>query len=284
MVGEDHEVDAPGHSPTPKQPGAILANIAIATSPSFIGRAQELGRLSELLERVEQGRRAVALVGGDAGVGKTRLLTELAERARGRGIRVLVGSCMETGDVGLPYVPFLDAFHGLGASLEDAELVAKLVTAVPSLGRLIPTDGKPSAPMKDDFEQVELFGGVLSLLSRLAEVTPLLVVIEDIHWADRSTRDLLTFLVRSLRAERVALVASYRTDELHRRHPLRPLVGELARVADVERMELPPFTRKIASDHVSHILAKLGVTTRLEAAASAHRSGLDQSSGPEDER
>jgi DNA-binding NarL/FixJ family response regulator len=238
--------------------GAILSGIAIGTKPAFIGRSDELGRLEKLLERTEQGRRAVALVGGDAGVGKTRLLAEVYDRAGARGTRVLVGSCMETGDVGLPYLPFLDAFHDLGASREEADVVAKLVASIPALGRLVatPSGAGPVVSRRDEFEQVELFGGVLSLLTRLSELAPLLVVIEDIHWADRATRDLITFLVRSLRTEHVGVIASYRSDELHRRHPLRPLLAGLVRVTDIERIELKPFSRAELAEHLEALVGE----------------------------
>lgn len=231
--------------PTAWQRRAILIGIASATNSVLIGRAEELGRLSALLERAERGQKAVALVAGDAGVGKTRLLSELAQRAQEVGARVLVGGCMETGDVGLPYVPFVDAFRDVGARPDEAEVAAALVGLVPNLGRLLPTSAEerfPGTP-NDELEQIELFGGIHSLLMRLSDLAPLLLVIEDVHWADRSTRDLLAFLVRTLRSGRVALVVSYRSDDLHRRHPLRPLLGELIRMADVERIELRPFDR-----------------------------------------
>jgi DNA-binding CsgD family transcriptional regulator len=220
--------------------------MATATSPHFIGRTGELGRLLGLLERAGAGNPGVALVGGDAGVGKTRLLAELADRAQRDGFRVLVGGCMEVGDVGLPYVPFVDAFRYIGSWEGDAELAAPLVAAVPGLGRLLP-EARPDAveapPPGDGFEQVQLLGGVQSLLARLSEAAPLLLVIEDIHWADRSSRDLLAFLARTLRGSRIVLVASYRSDELHRRHPLRPLLAELVRIPDLARIDLPPFSR-----------------------------------------
>src|SRR6266705_2928426 len=235
------------------QAGAILGGMATATSPVFVGRAQELGRLLAVLERAEQGRPAVALVAGDAGVGKTRLLTELAGRAAERGARVLVGGCMEVGDVGLPYVPFVDAFRDLGARSGEAELVAPLAAAVPSFARLLPRaweEHAPAPPPNDGFEQVQLFDGVLSLLVRLSELAPLLLIVEDLHWADRSTRDLLAFLVRTMRSGRIALVASYRSDELHRRHPLRPLLAELFRVPDLERVELSAFNRAELTEYL----------------------------------
>ncbi|HWD46144.1 MAG TPA: AAA family ATPase, partial [Actinomycetota bacterium] len=228
-----------------------------ATTTSFVGRAEELDRLLALLERAERGRPAVGLIAGDAGVGKTRLLDELAARAEGRGVRVLQGGCMEVGDVGLPYVPFVDAFRDLGGRPGEAEVAAPLATAVPSLGRLLPelaTEAGPAPPPPGDgFERVQLFDAVLSLLTRLSELAPLLLVIEDVHWADRSTRDLLAFLIRTLRGGRVALVASYRSDELSRRHPLRPLLAELVRVPDLERIELAPFGRAELAEHLQAV-------------------------------
>ena len=171
-----------------------------ATATGFVGRTEELRRLLGLLERAERGRPAVGLIAGDAGVGKTRLLLELATRAEGRGVRVLVGGCMEVGDVGLPYVPFVDAFRDLGTRPGEAGVAAPLAAAVPSLGRLLPelaADALAAQAAGDGFERVQLFDGVLSLLTRLSELAPLLLVIEDVHWADRSTRDLLAFLVRT---------------------------------------------------------------------------------------
>jgi DNA-binding CsgD family transcriptional regulator/tetratricopeptide (TPR) repeat protein len=230
--------------------------VTSATTSSLVGRADELSRLLGLLDRAERGRPAVGLIAGDAGVGKTRLLDELAARAGGAGIRVLVGGCMEVGDVGLPYVPFVDAFRDLGTRPGEAEVAAPLAAALPSLGRLLPelaTESRPVPPPGDGFERVQLFDGVLSLLARLSELAPLLLVIEDLHWADRSTRDLLAFLVRTLRGGRVALVASYRSDELHRRHPLRPLLAELVRLPDLERIELAPFGRAELAEHLQAV-------------------------------
>jgi DNA-binding CsgD family transcriptional regulator/tetratricopeptide (TPR) repeat protein len=230
--------------------------MATATNPRFVGRAEELGRLVAVLERAEKGQPAVGLVAGDAGVGKTRLLTELAGRAQQRDARVLVGGCLELGDVGLPYVPFIDAFRDLGAHPGEAGLIAPMARALPSLGRLLPKVGEELAPAPlagGGFEQLQLFDGVLSLLERLSELAPVLLVVEDLHWADRSTRDLLAFLVRTLRTGRVALVGSYRSDELHRRHPLRPLLAELVRVPDLERVDLSPFSRAELTEHLQAV-------------------------------
>ena len=221
----------------------------------------------ELLDRAEKGRPAVALVAGDAGVGKTRLLAELASRAEERGARVLVGGCMEGGNVGLPYVPFVDAFRDLGAPSDEAELAGELVGAVPNLGRLIPSlasERVPARAFNDEFDQVELFSGVLSLLMRLSERAPLVLVIEDLHWADRSTRDLLDFLIRTLRSGRLALIVTYRSDELHRRHPLRPLLTELVRNTEIERIELRPFNKTELAEHLEALIGESVVGPALD--------------------
>jgi DNA-binding CsgD family transcriptional regulator len=228
-----------------------------ATSPAFIGRTRQLAQLLELLARAESGRPAVALVAGEAGVGKTRLLAELAVRASSGGARVLVGGCLQVGDVGLPYVPFIDAFRDVGIRPDEAALVAPLVAAVPGLGRLLPAireEGAEPPPPGDGFEQVQLLDGVLTLLDRLSEQAPLVLVIEDVHWADAASRHLLGFLARTLRSSRILLVASYRSDELHRRHPLRPLLAELIRIPALERIEVPPFSREELAEYVQALV------------------------------
>ena len=100
-----------------------------------------------------------------------------------------------------------------------------------------------ASPVSEGLAQGQLFEGLHRVLTVLSASTPVLLVLEDVHWADRSTRDLLAFLARTLRAGRIAVVASYRTDDLHRRHPLRPLLAELARLPDVQRVGLGPFSR-----------------------------------------
>ncbi len=91
--------------------------------------------------------------------------------------------------------------------------------------------------------QLRLFEALLELLDCLSDTQPVALVLEDLHWADRSTRTFVTFLARSLRQERLMMLLTFRTDELHRRHPLRPLLAELERVERVRRIDLAPFDR-----------------------------------------
>ena len=210
--------------------------------PAFVGRAVELARLDAVLERAEQGSPRVVLVAGDAGVGKTRLVQALADRAHGRGMRVLMGTCVELGDIGLPYLPVVDALRALADDPEEARLLAGAATTAPGLGRLLPGI-EPGRSRGDDPDQLQVLDAVRAVLVGASERSPLLLVLEDLHWADRATRDLVAFLARTLRSGRVTLVITYRSDDLHRRHPLRPLLAELVRVPTVERFELAPFTR-----------------------------------------
>ncbi|MEV0159537.1 helix-turn-helix transcriptional regulator [Nonomuraea fuscirosea] len=204
----------------------------------LVGRSSELAGLVQVLDSAAEGVAGVALVGGDAGIGKTRLVTELAARAKERGFNVLVGQCAELGD-SLPYLPLADALRGAEPAVRAA------ATAHPLLGQLLPgAESQPSAGLT----QQRLFG---SLLGLLAELQPVLFVIEDLHWADRSTRDLLVFLSRMVQNERVCVVGTYRTDDLHRRHPLRSVLAELKRLPTVMNVELGPLGTGEMSDYVA---------------------------------
>jgi DNA-binding NarL/FixJ family response regulator len=221
-------------------------------SPAFIGRAVELRRLEAVLERAEQGRPQTVLLAGDAGVGKTRLLLALADRAQRRGMRVLVGASVELGDIGLPYLPVVDALRELADDPEEARLLTGAAMTAPGLGRLLPGI-EPAGVTGDGLDQLQVLDAVRAVLAGLAERSPVVLVLEDLHWADRGTRDLVAFLARTLRSGRVASAVSYRSDELHRRHPLRPLLAELVRLPDVERLELAPFSSAELAEYLETI-------------------------------
>jgi DNA-binding CsgD family transcriptional regulator/tetratricopeptide (TPR) repeat protein len=223
----------------------------------MVGRVDELGRLLAHVQRAAEGRSSAVLLAGDAGVGKTRLLDELQARATASGVRVLSGHCVDLGDVGLPYLPFVDLLRPVAGEPDLAPVAAgNPVLAGMLAGR---ASGPPpvapesegrdlsrplpnrAAPQPVDDGRLQLFESVAGLICELAAAAPLLIVLEDIHWADRSSRDLLRYLLSRLVDEPVVVVASYRADDLHRRHPLRPLLAELVRLPTVERIELTPL-------------------------------------------
>jgi DNA-binding CsgD family transcriptional regulator/tetratricopeptide (TPR) repeat protein len=230
------------------------------TTGRFVGRATELTRLGELLARAADGQPLVALVGGEAGVGKTRLVDQLAATADRQGVRVLRGGCVPLGEEGLPFAPVVEALRGLAGNLDPAELEAVAGPAREELGRLVLGLAEGGEVAADaavaGAGQGRLFALLLGVVQRLAERAPLLWVLEDLHWADRSTRDLLAFLATALRSGRVLLVGTFRSDELHRRHPLRGLLGELARNRRTRRLELARFTRAEVAEQLAGLLGE----------------------------
>ncbi|MFF6999302.1 helix-turn-helix transcriptional regulator [Streptomyces sp. NPDC008313] len=213
----------------------------------FIGRDDELTRLTGVLDRARDGEPRALLVTGDAGVGKTRALTEAASHATDTGMTVLTGHCVDLGDVGLPYLPFTEILGLLAAD----ERFAAALEAHPVADRLL--GGRAvgdTGGVADAGGRLRLFEDMAQLLADASDVTPLLLVLEDLHWADQSSRDLLRFLLSrgilqrpagGAPARRLAVFASYRADDLHRRHPLRPLLAELIRLPSVDRLELRPL-------------------------------------------
>ncbi len=224
-----------------------------ASAGRMVGRDDELGRLLTLLDDAEASRSVAALVSGDAGVGKSRLVSEVTRLAEGRGFTVLSGQCAELGD-SVPYLPLADALRGAARSTG----VRDALSSRPALGRLLPEggDGQRADEDRSGLARQQMFGAVLGLLTELAAAAPVLLVLEDLHWADASTRDLVTFLSRMLHRERVALIGTYRTDDLHRRHPLRPVVAELLRLPSVTAVNLAPLYPSALAEHLTATLAE----------------------------
>jgi predicted ATPase/DNA-binding CsgD family transcriptional regulator len=232
------------------------------TSSHLVGRVGELAELELAVRDAASGRPTLVLLGGESGVGKTRLVGELVERLSAPEqpdgaltALILRGEGVEQGDGELPYAPLRGALRPLVRGRHPAlEALApgsrrQLAALLPALG-----DGLGPADREDPAGQLGLFEAVLELLHRLSESEPVVVILEDMHWADRSTRTFVAFLARSLRHERVALLLSYRTDELHRRHALRPLLSELDRLERARRIELLPFDRDELEEALDDIL------------------------------
>ena len=239
-------------------------------SPSLVGRADELAALDAALARTGGGEPYAVLIGGEAGVGKSRLVNEFAEGSRRTGARVLAGGCLELGADGLPFAPFTSVLRELVRDL-GADGVAGLLPAgaTRELARLLPEFGEPAASDDAGAARARLFEQMLILLEQLADRGPLVLIVEDAHWADRSTRDLLEFLIRNQRTiGRLLIMVTYRSDDLHRTHPLRPLLAELGRLDWVRRIELGRLTRGDTDELVARIT---GREPREDAASAVYR-------------
>jgi ATP/maltotriose-dependent transcriptional regulator MalT len=221
------------------------------TSPVFVGREEQLELLAAGLARAESGAPTTVVVGGEAGGGKSRLLAEFAAHATARGGRVLEGACVELAGEGLPYVPVIAILRDLLRDVGPERFADLTGGRQLDLAGLLPELNGPHArPAARGAEQMHghVFEVLLDLTERLATERPLVILVEDVHWADRSTLDAIGFLVRSLRAAPVLFVLTYRSDELARGHPVRTFLAELERVRGVERVELPRLeTREVAA-------------------------------------
>ena len=246
----------PAVEPLPKIGGMATR----VSSPILIDREAELRTLIAAWDAAATGRPSTVLIGGEAGIGKSRLVAELTRHAWASGGVVLEGASISLGsDEGLPLAPIADALRALARLLPPGELREVVGSASPALGRLVPELGATvdisDAGTRPDWVQARMLEAVHGVLQRLGDRQPLLLVVEDLHWADRSTRDVLAFIARTARTERLLVVGTYRTDEIHRRHPIRPWLAEMERTPRVSRLALERLTAGALADLVEAIRA-----------------------------
>lgn len=213
------------------------------------GRDTELTALAGLAGIGSPPTAAGVLLSGDAGIGKSRLLTALASRAGDQGWRIATGHCLDLGGSPLPYLPFAEIAARLQAN--RPELMNSLAARWPAVRRLLPASG-PTDP-EAQLDRGAFFESLHAVLAALGREAPLLVVLEDLHWADRSTLDLVSYLFTRGFPVPVSLVVSYRSDDLHRRHPLRSIAAGWSRLPGVRRLELAP----LSDDRVRELVVAL---------------------------
>ena len=206
--------------------------------PVLVRRDDQLGALEHALLEARRGDSRFVLLAGEAGMGKTRLATVLADEARRLGTTVLWGSCSEA-ELALPYLPFVEAVGNFVGPRPDEGLAAQLGPARRELAQLFPQLGDPAAADAGDPAQAKLrlYEAFVALLA-IAGENGLLIVVEDVHWADSSTLELLDHVVRRLSALSALVLVTYRSDEVHRRHPLLPSLQAWRRSPAAETVKL----------------------------------------------
>lgn len=220
----------------------------------FVGRQSELERLRAHWKSALAGNGTVALLAGEPGVGKTRLAREFARANAIDGATVLFGRCDD--GIGVPYQPFVEALSDFITALTDDELGARLGPLAEELGRLAPqlrsrVAGLRLAATSDAAsEEFRLFEAMAGWVCSLAREAPVVLVVDDAHWAQQPTLLMLRHLTRKIRTSRVLIVVTYRDTEVDRAHPLSKVIGDLRRDANVERVALGGLNQDEVSEFV----------------------------------
>ena len=223
--------------------------------PVVVGRDEELSRLEDALLDAARGDSRFVVVMGEAGIGKSRVAAETEARARRLRFAVMRGACSEA-ELALPYLPMIEALGNYIASHDAQALARRLGGVRTELARLFPqlAVGEAPSPGGDAAQaKLRLFESIITMLSLAAAESGLLLVVEDIHWADTSTRELLDYLTRRLQGLRAMVLVTYRSDELHRKHPLVPTIQAWRRSATAEVIELPEMSEGDVAEMVSCI-------------------------------
>lgn len=225
-------------------------------SPHLIGREAELQRLTELSAAAARGAFTLALIKGDAGIGKTRLVREFERSAACADALVLSGSCMAIGGEDTPYGPLVRALRGAGAEALQTALDALPEVMRAELTMLIPTLSHTSPLPRDSSRgaQGRQYEYLLELLGRLADSQPVVLVVEDIHWADPSTRHCLLFIARNARRERLLVIATHRLHDAADPHAGELYTGQLERCETVASMLLAPLSEAQVREQITAIL------------------------------
>ena len=245
ILNQDPALDHGSPAPAPSHAEPVQVS-APPAGDGFVGRETELARLEQALDGATAGRGATALIAGPAGIGKTRLTDELAERARRRGATVLTGRCIDLVGASLPYFPLVEALRPLRGT--------RILDGLQELSRVMPGSLlAPTAFRNGSESQLHMFEEVRTALERLSAPAPVVLVLEDLHWADGSTIDLLAYLAHAVREGRVLIVATWRRDAMRNDAPVHRLASGLRRRRVAFTVELGPLSR----DQLATLVARM---------------------------
>ncbi|GGL80410.1 hypothetical protein GCM10011575_43370 [Microlunatus endophyticus] len=224
---------------------AAAPGLVSGAATVIVGREAELARLRTLRDAAFAARPGTVLIAGEAGVGKTSVTSAFVAEtlAADPRVRIVRGECVPLGGDGLPYAPVVGLLRDLADLFGERELLRRAGAGAPELSWLIPEFGATDRTVDGTRPEnrLRLFETILRLVEDAAR-QPLIIVVEDLHWADESSRHVIDFLVRAVTGVPVLIMISYRIDELTRRHPLRPFLAEIGRVPAVQRIEIGPLT------------------------------------------
>jgi eukaryotic-like serine/threonine-protein kinase len=221
----------------------------------FVGREQELKQLQAAFDGAMSGQGALWMVSGEPGIGKTALCEQLSTYTTLRGGKTLVGHCYEEGSLSLPYLAFVEAMRSYVIDREPENLRKDLGSGVSDVARIVSEISKklhvdPRKGENPEEDRYRLMQAVISFLASAAAIKPLLIVLEDLHDADKGTLEMLTYVSRNLSAARLLVVGTYRDVEVNRSHPLSAALAELRRVSTFGRVSL----RGLNADEVHRML------------------------------
>lgn len=228
--------------------GAWHHEMVTMSAPAMIGRDADLARLLERLDEVRAGAPFTVIVGGEAGIGKTRLIREF-QRGLPSDVRLLAGQCVDLGSVAAPYAPVKAALRTLVADVGAERVLEAAGPGRSALAALLPEiaasdhDAPAAAPAGVGAATGQLHEGIAVLLETFSRERPIVFVIEDLHWVDAATLALLRFLMRALGSSRVLTVLTYRSEDVGRGHPLRAFLSEAERDRWVDRRDLSRLSR-----------------------------------------
>jgi DNA-binding CsgD family transcriptional regulator/tetratricopeptide (TPR) repeat protein len=220
-----------------------LAVAEQGSSGAFVGRVAELDRLESALAALPERGAATVMLGGDAGMGKSRLIEEFCARARSRGSLVAIGACTPAEGGGLPYGPVVGVLRDVARQLPAGDVAGVLGFAQRSLGLAAPIESDADAAPTSGLVKTKMFEALLQSVETLAARASVVLVFEDLQWADSASIEVIDFLTRNLHDNPVLLVATYRADEVERGGALRRLLAELGRHNRVSQLELPGLDR-----------------------------------------
>jgi transcriptional regulator with XRE-family HTH domain/tetratricopeptide (TPR) repeat protein len=216
---------APAPAPSLSPSAPAVDDLAVDQTP-MVCRAAELDRVLSALDDTITGRGRLVMLAGEPGVGKTRLAREALVRARARGLPGYIGRCFEQ-HAAVPFFPFGEPFSTALAAA-PLEMEAELRSRWPELGHIVPEHGRPPSAAGQE-TQLQVFRAAAGVLHALAALHPVVLMLDDLHWADRTSLGLLLYLSRKLHDTRALILGTYREAEVGRQHPLEATLRELVR-------------------------------------------------------